>query len=172
MKKIVLSLILIGCLFSLGAILPPEYSALPLQQDPEVITGILDNGLKYYIKQNAKPEKRIELRLCIDAGSVDEDDDQRGLAHFVEHMAFNGSKNFPRTEMVDYLTSIGMGFHNGLNGGTSYNSTVYQFKLPTDDEAKLLKGISILSDIAWQLSFEPSEIERERGIIQEEWRLG
>ena len=65
-----------------------------------------------------------------------------------------------------------MGFHNGLNGGTSYNSTVYQFKLPTDDEAKLLKGISILSDIAWQLSFEPSEIERERGIIQEEWRLG
>jgi zinc protease len=119
MKKIVLSLILIGCLFSLGAILPPE-NHLPLQQDPEVISGTLDNGLKYYIKQNAKPEKRLELQLLIDAGSIVEDDDQRGLAHFVEHMAFNGTKNFPRTEMVDYLTSIGMGFHNGLNGGTSY----------------------------------------------------
>ncbi|OQC05978.1 MAG: Protease 3 precursor [Candidatus Cloacimonetes bacterium ADurb.Bin089] len=128
--------------------------------------------MKYYIKQNAKPEKRLELRLYINAGSIVEDDDQRGLAHFVEHMAFNGTKNFPRTEMVDYLTSIGMGYHNGLNGGTSYDYTIYEFKLPTDDETKMRKGISILSDIAWQVSFEPSEIERERGVVMEEWRLG
>ena len=172
MKRIYLGLILICCILNLGAIIPPEYTSYPLQQDPEVISGTLDNGLKYYIKQNAKPEKRLELRLYINAGSIVEDDDQRGLAHFVEHMAFNGTKNFPRTEMVDYLTSIGMGYHNGLNGGTSYDYTVYEFKLPTDDENKMRKGISILSDIAWQVSFEPSEIERERGVIQEEWRLG
>ena len=172
MKRIYLGLILICCILNLGAIIPPEYASYPLQQDPEVISGTLDNGLKYYIKQNAKPEKRLELRLYINAGSIVEDDDQRGLAHFVEHMAFNGTKNFPRTEMVDYLTSIGMGYHNGLNGGTSYDYTVYEFKLPTDDENKVRKGISILSDIAWQVSFEPSEIERERGVIQEEWRLG
>ncbi|MEN6444645.1 MAG: insulinase family protein [Candidatus Cloacimonas sp.] len=172
MKKIVLGLILIACLFSLEAILTPEYAAIPLQQDTELISGTLANGLKYYIMPNTKPEKRIELRLYIDAGSIVEDDDQRGLAHFVEHMAFNGTKNFPRSEMVDYLTSIGMGYHNGLNGGTSYDNTVYQFKLPTDDEAKMLKGISILADIAWQVSFDRSEIERERGVIQEEWRLG
>ena len=172
MKRIYLGLILICCILNLGAIIPPEYTSYPLQQDPEVISGTLDNGLKYYIKQNAKPEKRLELRLYINAGSIVEDDDQRGLAHFVEHMAFNGTKNFPRTEMVDYLTSIGMGYHNGLNGGTSYDYTIYEFKLPTDDETKMRKGISILSDIAWQVSFEPSEIERERGVIQEEWRLG
>ena len=133
MKRIVFGLILISYLLSLGAILPSEYAAIALQQDANLISGTLDNGLKYYIMQNAKPEKRIELRLYIDAGSVDEDDDQRGLAHFVEHMAFNGSKNFPRTEMVDYLTSIGMGFHNGLNGGTSYDYTLYKFTLPTAD---------------------------------------
>ncbi len=172
MKRIYLGLILICCILNLGAILPSEYASYPLQQDPEVISGTLDNGLKYYIKQNAKPEKRLELQLLIDAGSIVEDDDQRGLAHFVEHMAFNGTKNFPRTEMVDYLTSIGMGFHNGLNGGTSYDFTLYGFSLPTDDETKMKKGISILSDIAWQVSFDPSEIERERGIVMEEWRLG
>jgi len=172
MKRIYLGLILICCILNLGAIIPPEYTSYPLQQDPEVISGTLDNGLKYYIKQNAKPEKRLELRLFINAGSIVEDDDQLGLAHFIEHMAFNGTKNFPRNEMVDYLTSIGMGYHNGLNGGTSYDYTVYEFKLPTDDENKMRKGISILSDIAWQVSFEPSEIERERGVVQEEWRLG
>jgi len=145
---------------------------MPLPTDPDLLTGKLANGLTYHILPNAKPEKIIELRLLVHAGSINEDDDQLGLAHFVEHMAFNGSKNFARTEMVEYLTSIGMGFHNGLNGGTSYDYTVYQFKLPTNDEAKLRKGLSILSDIAWQLSLEPAEIERERGIIQEEWRMG
>ena len=98
MKRIYLGLILICCILNLGAILPPEYASYPLQQDPEVISGTLDNGLKYYIKQNAKPEKRLELQLLIDAGSIVEDDDQRGLAHFVEHMAFNGTKNFPEAK--------------------------------------------------------------------------
>ncbi|MDD2229058.1 MAG: insulinase family protein [Candidatus Cloacimonetes bacterium] len=172
MKGKWLSIIMLLCAFTLGAIIPPQYAPMPLPTDPDLVTGTLANGLTYHILPNAKPSNIIELRLLVNAGSVNEDDDQLGLAHFVEHMAFNGSKNFARTEMVEYLTSIGMGFHNGLNGGTSYDYTVYQFKLPTDNEAKLRKGLSILSDIAWQLSFEPSEIERERGIIQEEWRMG
>jgi zinc protease len=172
MKGKWLSIFMLLCAISLSAIIPPEYIPIPLPTDQDIISGTLANGLNYYILPNAKPEKRIELRLLVNAGSVQEDEDQLGLAHFVEHMAFNGSKNFARTEMVEYLTSIGMGFHNGLNGGTSYDYTVYMFKLPTDDETKLRKGISILSDIAWQLSFDPSEIDRERGIIQEEWRMG
>lgn len=172
MKGKWLGIIMLFCAISLSALIPPEYATMPLEQDPDLVSGVLDNGLKYYIMYNAKPEKRIELRLVVDAGSINEDDDQLGLAHFTEHMAFNGSKNFPRTEMVQYLSSIGMGFHNGLNGGTSYDWTTYQFKLPTDDELQLRKGISILSDIAWQLNFDPSEIERERGVIMEEWRLG
>lgn len=172
MKGKWLSIIVLFCAFGLNALIPPEYATMPLEQDPDLVSGVLDNGLKYYIMYNGKPEKRIELRLLVDAGSVNEDDDQLGLAHFTEHMAFNGTKNYPRSEVIDYLSSIGMGFHNGLNGGTSYDWTTYQFKLPTDDEVKLRKGISILADIAWQVSFEPSEIERERGVIMEEWRLG
>ncbi len=172
MKAKLFFLLMILCFISLGALIPPEITNMPLPNDPDVITGMLPNGLKYCVMRNAKPEKRIELRLIVDAGSVNEDEDQLGLAHFTEHMAFNGSKNFPRTEMVEYLTSIGMGFHNGLNGGTTYDWTMYMFKLPTEDETKLRKGFSILSDIAWQLSMDSSEIERERGIIMEEWRLG
>lgn len=172
MKGTWLSIILLICAISLSALIPAEIAPMPLPTDPALVQGTLANGLNYYILPNAKPSQRIELRLLVNAGSVQEDDDQLGLAHFVEHMAFNGSKNFPRTEMVEYLSSIGMGFHNGLNGGTSYDFTVYQFKLPTDDEQKLRKGLTILSDIAWQLSLDTSEIERERGIIQEEWRMG
>ncbi|MDD4309612.1 MAG: insulinase family protein [Candidatus Cloacimonetes bacterium] len=172
MKGKWLSILMLLCAISLSALIPPEAAIIPLPTDPDLVSGTLANGLNYYILRNAKPENRIELRLLVEAGSVNEDDDQRGLAHVVEHMAFNGSKNFPRTEMVEYLSSIGMDFHNGLNGGTSYDYTVYQFKLPTEDEPKLRKGLSILSDIAWQVSFDPSEIDRERGIIEEEWRMG
>lgn len=172
MKGKWLSLIVLFCAISLSALIPPEYASMPLEQHPDLVSGVLENGLKYYIMYNPKPEKLIELRLLVDAGSINEDDDQLGLAHFTEHMCFNGTKNFPRSEMVEYLSSIGMGFHNGLNGGTGYDWTSYMFKLPTDDEAKMRKGISILSDIAWQVNFDPAEIERERGVIMEEWRLG
>jgi len=172
MKGKWLGIFMLFCAITLGALIPPEYATMPLEQDPSLVSGVLDNGLKYYIMYNAKPEKRIELRLLVDIGSVNEDDDQLGLAHFTEHMCFNGTRNFPRSEMVEYLSSIGMGYHNGLNGGTNYDWTTYQFKLPTDDETKLRKGISILSDIAWQVSFDPKAIESERGVVMEEWRLG
>ncbi|MDD3534401.1 MAG: insulinase family protein, partial [Candidatus Cloacimonetes bacterium] len=115
---------------------------------------------------------RAELRLYVDAGSILEDEDQLGLAHFTEHMAFNGTTNFGKSEVVDYLGSIGMGFANGLNAMTSYDFTMYQLKIPTDDQEQLEKGFLILSDMADKVSFDPDELEKERGVIIEEWRMG
>ena len=154
------------------AALPPELASLPLEQDPDLLSGQLPNGLSYYIMRNAQPEHIAEMRLLVDVGSVNEDDDQRGLAHFTEHMVFNGTKNFDRAGIVNYLSSIGMGYYNGLNGGTTYDMTMYTFRIPTDDQDKLRNGLLILSDMAWQVSFRPEEIERERGVIIEEWRMG
>ncbi len=156
----------------LGAQLPPELGNIPLMPDPDILQGTLTNGMKYYIVQNAKPANLAELRLYVDAGSILEDEDQLGLAHFTEHMAFNGTKNFAKSEVVDYLASIGMGFANGLNAMTSYDFTMYQLKIPTDNKDQLEKGFLILSDMAHQVSFDPDELERERGVIIEEWRMG
>jgi len=156
----------------LGAQLPPELENIPLMPDPDILQGTLNNGMKYYIIQNAKPANLAELRLYVDAGSIMEDEDQLGLAHFTEHMAFNGTTNFAKSEVVDYLSSIGMGFANGLNAMTSYDFTMYQLKIPTDNKEQLEKGFLILSDMAHQVSFDPEELERERGVIIEEWRMG
>lgn len=153
-RLIALLIIALVAISSLSA----QLEQIPLPQDPNLITGQLDNGLTYYIMRNAKPEKIAELRLFVEAGSVNEDDDQLGLAHFTEHMAFNGTQNFRKNEVVDYLSSIGMGFYNGLNAMTSYDFTMYQLKIPTDNEEQLNKGFHILSDMAYQLSFEPEEI--------------
>lgn len=164
--------LLLFALSILSAQLPPQLAEQPLMPDPEVLQGTLENGLRYYILENAKPANRVELRLWVDAGSVLEDEDQLGLAHFTEHMAFNGTKNFAKSEVVDYLASIGMGFANGLNAMTSFDFTMYQLKVPTDNREQLEKGFLILSDMAHQLSFDPDELERERGVIIEEWRMG
>lgn len=171
MKVYWLCILLIAFSF-LNAQLPPELADQPLPMDPEVLYGTLENGIKYYIVQNAKPKNIAELRLYIDAGSVLEDEDQRGLAHFTEHMAFNGTEHFEKSEVVDYLASIGMGFANGLNAMTSYDFTMYQLKIPTDNREQLEKGFLILSDMAHSVAFEPEELERERGVIIEEWRMG
>ena len=139
--------------------------------DPKVKIGVLDNGLTYYIRQNKKPENRIEMRLVINAGSILEEDNQQGLAHFLEHMAFNGTKNFKKMELVNYLESIGMRFGADLNAYTSFEETVYMLQIPTDDEVKLEKGFQILEDWAHGMSIEGEEVEKERGVILEEWRL-
>ncbi len=149
-----------------------EFFAMPLPSDPEVISGELPNGFRYHIKANHKPEKRVAFRLLVDVGSIVEDEDQLGLAHFTEHMAFNGTANFSRTELRDYLNSIGMGFAGGLNAGTSQDFTVYQLGSRTDDMEQLRKSFKILSDWAYQISFQEAELESERGIIIEEWRMG
>lgn len=162
-------------LFLLGAVLTaqvmPDLNA-DLPVDPELVIGKLPNGLTYYIKVNRHPEKRAELRLVTNIGSVQEDDDQQGLAHFTEHMAFNGTKHFAKSELVDYLNSIGMGYANGLNAGTGLDNTTYQLQVPTDNAEQFRKGFLILSDWAHGVSFDTQEIDRERGVIIEEWRMG
>ncbi len=140
--------------------------------DPAVIRGTLSNGLTYYIRANQEPLERAHLSLVVKAGSVLEEEQQRGLAHFVEHMAFNGTERFEKQEIVDYLESIGSSFGAHLNAYTTYDSTVYFLEVPTDDPEILENAFRILSDWAYAISFDPAEIELERGVVLEEWRLG
>ena len=149
-----------------------DFLSKDLVQDTAWTMGTLENGLQYYIKKNAKPEKRAELRLVVKAGSVDEDEDQRGLAHFVEHMAFNGTKNFEKNDLVEYLESVGSQFGPDLNAYTSFDETVYMLQVRTDSSDHLNKGLLILQDWAGGLSFDPDEIDKERGVVLSEWRTG
>jgi zinc protease len=144
----------------------------PLPVDPAVTVGTLENGLRYYVRAHGEPRARAELRLVVNAGSVLEDEDQRGLAHFLEHMAFNGTENFERQELVNYLESIGMRFGPDLNAYTSFDETVYMLQLPTDDPELLATGLQILEEWAHRIVLDAEEVERERGVILEEWRLG
>ncbi len=143
-----------------------------LPVDPNVTLGRLDNGLRYFIRVNSRPEQRAELRLVVNAGSVLEDDDQLGLAHFVEHMAFNGTEHFPKQALVDYLEGVGMRFGPDLNAYTSFDETVYMLTVPTDSAVILRQAFQILEDWAHLQAFDPAEIELERGVVLEEWRLG
>lgn len=145
-------------------------SSIPM--DPSVKIGKLKNGLTYYIKKNAKPENKVDLRLVINAGSILENDDQQGLAHFMEHMCFNGTKNFPKNELVDYLQSIGVKFGQHLNAYTSFDETVYFLPIPSNDPEKLEKGFQIIEDWAFNTTLTPEEIDKERGVVLEEYRIG
>ena len=140
--------------------------------DPEVKVGHLANGLTYYVMKHGKPEQRASLWLAVNAGSVLEDDDQRGLAHFVEHMAFNGTRRFPKQDIVDFIEKVGMEFGADVNAYTSFDQTVYQLTVPTDDGKALAQGVDILRDWAGNISFDPTEVDKERGVVLEEWRLG
>ena len=144
----------------------------PMPVDPAITMGKFPNGLRYYIRPNRKPEKRAELRLVVKAGSILEDDDQRGLAHFVEHMAFNGTKNFPKHELVSFIESLGMRFGADLNAYTSFDETVYILQVPTDKPEMVERAFQVLEDWAHNVTFDPAEIEKERGVVMEEWRLG
>jgi zinc protease len=163
-----------GLLFWAGCTLAQAALKLgdPVPVGPQVQVGQLDNGLTYYIQKNSRPEKRLELRLVVKAGSVLEDDDQRGLAHFVEHMAFNGSTHFKKHELISYLQSIGLKFGADLNAYTSFNETVYILPLPTDRREAVEKGFLVLADWAGGLSFQDPDIDSERAIVLEELRLG
>ncbi|OZV67624.1 M16 family metallopeptidase [Winogradskyella aurantia] len=137
---------------------------------PEVKIGQLENGLTYYIQNNGKPEDKVELRLAIKAGSILEDDDQVGLAHFMEHMNFNGTTNFKKNELVDYLQGIGIEFGADLNAYTSFDQTVYILPIPSDDPEKLNKGFQILQDWAGNALLTEEDIDDERGVVIEEYR--
>lgn len=143
----------------------------PIPVDPNVRVGKLPNGLTYYIQKNAKPEKKMELRLVVNAGSILEDPQQRGLAHFMEHMNFNGSKHFPKNELVDYLQKVGVKFGADLNAYTSFDETVYMLPISSDDPEIVEKGFTVLEDWAGNNLLDKTEIEKERGVVLEESRL-
>jgi zinc protease len=148
----------------------PLTAAVPV--DPRITIGTLPNGLRYYLRANKQPLGRAELRLVVNAGSILEDDDQRGLAHFVEHMCFNGTRHFPKQDVVAFLQSTGMRFGAHINANTSFDQTVFQLRIPTDNAGVIDRSLLILEDWAHAVSFDPDEIDKERGVILEEWRTG
>lgn len=167
--KLILSAILVLVAFlGFGQLKPTD----PLTIDPKVKIGKLENGLTFYVRQNKKPEQRVELRLVLNAGSINEDDDQQGLAHMSEHMAFNGTKNFKKNDIVSFLQDIGVGFGNDLNAYTAFDETVYILPIPTDKPGNLEKGFQVLEDWAHNVTYLNEDIEGERAIILEESRLG
>jgi len=145
----------------------------PLPTDPHVVRGQLPNGIHYVIRRNLKPEKRAELRLVVNAGSILEDDDQRGLAHFVEHMMFDGTKRFPKKDLVNFLERVGMRFGADLNAYTSFDETVYMLTIPTDTARLVSSALDVLQDWAsGSATFDAAELKKERGVVIEEWRTG
>ena len=139
-----------------------------LKPDTKAVFGSLENGLRYVILPNAEPPKRVSLRLHLAAGSLMEDDDQQGLAHFMEHMAFNGTKNYPANEMVEFFQRLGMGFGADTNAHTSFDETVYKLELPDNKPELLDKGMLFMRDVADGMIIGAQEIEKERGVVLSE----
>jgi zinc protease len=139
--------------------------------DPEVSTGTLANGLRYYVRPNPRPARRVELRLVVKAGSVLEDPDQQGLAHFVEHMQFEGTENFPKDGINAFLASLGLGIGPDANAETSYDDTQYTLRVPSDVPGALDRALLVLRDWTHAATFDAEAIERQRGIVLSEWRL-
>src|SRR6185503_14480847 len=138
--------------------------------DPEVVIGGLPNGLRFYIRPNPRPARQAELRLVVKAGSVLEDDDQRGLAHFVEHMQFQGSRHFPGQTIDNFLASIGLSIGSDANAVTSFDDTQYSLRVPTDRPGTLDQAMTVLEDWAGGALFADAAIERQRAIVLAEWR--
>lgn len=162
--------------FTRGAIVARQGQALNpddlIPFDPAVQTATLPNGVKFYIRDNERPAKRVSLRLAVKAGSIHEADDQQGLAHLIEHMAFNGSTHFKAGEIFSYFESVGARLGPHVNAYTSFDETVYMFELPTNKPDVVSKGVLALADYAGGLTLDPAEIDKERGVVVEEWRGG
>jgi zinc protease len=175
---VAIALVSIGAGFWLSNDTPPATCCPPtvrslgaaIPADAGVRAGTLANGLRYFVRANNAPKQRAELRLVVNAGAVLEDDDQRGLAHAVEHMAFRGTRHFPRRAVVDYLQSIGMREGEDINARTTQDETVYRFTVPTDRSGVLDTAMAILADMAHEVSFDPQEARTEGGIVFAEWR--
>ncbi len=154
---------------------PESVAAYGLSQqmpvDPEVLVGGLENGLRFYVRPNPRPARQAELRLVVKAGSVLEDPDQLGLAHFVEHMQFEGTKNFPGQGIIEFLGSLGLSIGADANAATSFDETSYTLRVPTDVPGALERSLQVLSDWAGGATFDPAAIERQRGIVLSEWRM-
>lgn len=167
-----LSLTLLFFVFAIQLFAQPFKLSDPVPFNPTTSKGVLKNGLTYYVKSNATPKNRAEMMLVVSAGSVQEDPDQLGIAHFCEHLSFNGTKNFPKDKLVKYFESIGMEFGPEINAYTSFDETVYMVKVPLDKEEYVQKGLQVLYDWASQVTDSDEEINKERGVIHEEWRGG
>lgn len=170
MKKILLSLIALLAFTGFA-----QSQQLDLMQvipnDPEVRTGTLESGIKYYIRHNAKDAQRANFHIVYDVGAVQEDENQNGLAHFLEHMAFNGSKHFQGNAMIDYLQSIGVRFGENLNAGTGQEQTTYMItNVPITRQGIVDSVLLVLHDWAGFINLDPKDIDEERGVITEEWR--
>ena len=139
-----------------------------LKPDTSVVWGALENGVRYVVKPHSDPPGRVSLRLYVDSGSLMEEDDQQGLAHFTEHMAFNGTTHFPAGEMVEYFQRLGMAFGADTNAHTSYKETVYKLELPRTDDELLSESMQLLRDYADGIQFGSEELEKERGVILSE----
>ncbi|MEE9298792.1 MAG: insulinase family protein [Acidimicrobiia bacterium] len=155
---------------------PPELPTFAddddeIDTDEAVRIGVLDNGLTYYIRENRAPGGRAQLRLAVRAGSIQEAEDQRGAAHYLEHMMFNGTERFPANELVLVLQRFGAEFGADINAYTSYEETVYELELPTDDAATIAAGFDVLFEWATAVALDPAEVDLERGVLVEEWRL-
>ncbi len=143
----------------------------PIPADKEVRTGRLDNGMTYYIRHNEKPKGQADFYILHDVGAIQENDAQQGLAHFLEHMAFNGTKNLPGKQLTEYLETVGVKFGANLNAGTSWDYTVYNISdVPTSREGIIDSALLILHDWSHFIALEPQEIDSERGVIMEELR--
>src|SRR3954452_10797589 len=139
--------------------------------DPEVLVGALPKGLRFYVRPNAKPARQAELRLVVKAGSVLEDEDQRGLAHFIEHMQFEGTRHFPGQGINNFLGSLGLSIGADANAATSFDETQYILRVPTDVPGVLDRALTVLEDWAGAATFDDSGIERQRQIVLAEWRM-
>ncbi|GAB1431536.1 insulinase family protein [Spirochaetota bacterium] len=147
-------------------------SSDPLPLAPELVKSVLPNGLTYYVRYNGNPSGRAVMFLLVNSGSSNERNDQLGYAHFVEHMAFNGTKSFPENELVNYLRSIGMDFGAEINAHTSREETLFILQMPLSDPAYFDTGLKVLKEWAGYVTFDPTEVEKEKGVILEEMRLG
>ena len=171
MKKfIVLIFVLLLSSCSSHVVFGPEDLNKNLVDDPAIRRGVLENGLRYVIRKNNNPEKQAEFRLGVNVGSLTEKEDEQGVAHFIEHMAFNGTKNFNKNTIIDFFQTNGMEFGSDLNAYTTHTNTVYRFTLPSDQKKIMDKGLIILQDWAEGISFEKQEVDKERSVILEELR--
>ena len=160
--------LLASCASKSAAKIEKGDKALP--QNSAVVSGKLDNGMSYYVMQNSAPQNRISLRLVVNVGSIAEQENQLGVAHLIEHMAFNGTEHFEKNTLVDYAESIGMDFGAEVNAYTSFEETVYKLEVPADDPSYLETALLIFKDWASAVTFDPEELDKERGVVTEEWR--
>lgn len=143
----------------------------PLENSPNLVTGKLPNGITYYIYKNKKPEEKAELNLVVKAGSLYEEEQEQGLAHFLEHMAFNGTTKYEKNDMIKYLQSLGLNFGGDLNAYTSFDRTVYKLQVPSTTTEDIEKGVEVLREWATEVTLAPDQVENEKKVIIEEWRL-